>query len=64
MIAPKRRCMRHLLLARQSMALAVDVMHGHGRITKCISSYSQKDKVKAVLAVSMAAKGIIRTVHY
>ena len=57
--------MRHLLLARQSMALAIDVMHGRGPSNENAYPFTaKKDEGKAVLAVSMAAKGIIRTVHY
>ena len=54
--------MHHLLLASRSMALAVDVMHGRGQSNKCAPSYSPQCKI--VLAVSMAAKGIMHTVHY
>ena len=43
------------------MALAVDIMHGYGTSNE-IRIQLQPGKV--VLAVNMAAKGVIHTVHY
>ena len=52
--------MPHLLLARWSMALAVNVMHGHGPSNKmCIHLKLKKTKVrKVVLAINMAGKAL------
>ena len=52
--------MRHVLLARKSMCLAVDVIHGHGQSN---GIHTQLQPKRAALAVSRAAIGIIRTVH-
>ena len=53
--------MLRLIIARQSMALATDVIHGRGPSKEMCTQLQPK---KTILAVSMAAKGIIRTVHY
>ena len=53
-----------MLLTKWSMALAYDILHGHGPSNKMHPSYNQQRlRQKALLAVNIAAKGIIRAVH-
>jgi len=44
------------------MVIAVDLMHGSGPNNNFFPVTAKKDKGKAVLL--MAAKGVIRTLHY
>ena len=44
------------------MALAVNKMHGHGPTASPVTA--KEDQGNAVLAVNIAAKGVLCTVHY
>ena len=54
--------MRCTLLTRKDIAFAVVIMHGHGPSNKMRTQLVKKGKV--ILAVNIATKGVIRTVHY
>ena len=51
------------LLTRWSMALGVNIMHGYGQSNEMHSLVTAKEETR-VLAIDMAAKGIMRAVHY